>query len=291
VGNVVFEAWGATTREASAPVLALLGALPVLILWAFHHLADVAGDAFEEFRPALAASDAESTRYRYELTVVPARIGWVLLVVAALAPPVATAGGDAVGFAFRVAASAVTGALALTLVYQAIRQLWIVERIHARAARIDLYRAPPLFAFSVLTSRTAIFLAVLVILGFLASPSISPIGVALSCLLLALAVGAFVVPLRGMRRRIIAEKHRLQIEVGERIEATIARIHGAVDGGDPEAAARMHDALAVLVMERDLIEKLPTLPWRPATAGAVLSITILPIVLFVIQRLISQAIG
>jgi len=289
-GNVAFAFWGSATRAVSEPVLAILGAFPVLLLWAFHHLADVAGDAFEQFRPALDGADTDTARLRFELTVVPARVGWIALLIAALAPPVAGIGGEPVEFALRVAVSAVSGALALVLVYHASRQLWTVERVHARAIRIDLFRAPPLFAFSMLTSRTAIILAVLVIVTAVVSPTITPIGLAVSGSLLALAVAVFVVPLRGMRRRIVAEKHRLQIEVGARIETTIARIHGAVDRDDPEAAARMHDALAVLVMERDLIDRLPTLPWRPTTAGAVLSVTVLPIVLFVVQRLISQTI-
>jgi hypothetical protein len=290
LANGVFAFWGADTRPADVPIQAMLGAMPVLVLWAFHHLRDVAANAFDEFRPALEGSDPGASRLRYELTVVPAAIGWICLLVAALPPPTVAGGGEGPGFVFRLSWSMLTGALTLVFVFQIVRQLWTVGRVHARATRVDLFRAPPLFAFSILTARTAIILAALVILAAAVSPSATPIGLAVSGTLLALAVAVFVVPLRGMRRRIVAEKHRLQIEVGSRIETTIARIHEAVDRDDTEAAARMHDALAVLVIERDLIERLPTLPWRPSTAGAVLSVTVLPVVLFAIQRLISQAI-
>jgi hypothetical protein len=52
----------------------------------------------------------------------------------------------------------------------------------------------------------------------------------------------------------------------------------------------MHDTLGVLVMERDLVDKLPTLPWRAGTAGAVASAIVLPIGLFVVTRLLERVI-
>lgn len=104
------------------------------------------------------------------------------------------------------------------------------------------------------------------------------------------AAAVFVVPLRGMQRRILAEKRRLQAEVGFRLEATIEAVHRAVDEGDLPAAAKMHDALGVLLMERDMVDKLPTLPWRPGTLGGVASAIALPLGLFVATRFLDRLI-
>jgi hypothetical protein len=191
----------------------------------------------------------------------------------------------------RYASEVFFGSIILVLVIQSIRQLRAVGRIHASATRVDLFRPAPLYAFSVLTSRTAMVIAVVFTV-----PSIVAAGqigdeTALLFVVPWVAVGivaaatVFAMPLRGMQRRITAEKRRLQGEVGARIEATIGAIHRAVDGGDMTAAATMHDTLGVLVMERDLVDKLPTLPWRAGTAGTVASAIVLPIGLFVVTRL------
>jgi hypothetical protein len=61
-----------------------------------------------------------------------------------------------------------------------------------------------------------------------------------------------------------------------------------VDAGEIVEAGKMDDALHALISERDLVEKLPTLPWRPGTLGAVVSAIVLPLALFVVERALNQ---
>ena len=100
----------------------------------------------------------------------------------------------------------------------------------------------------------------------------------------------FVVPLRGMHLRIVMEKRRLQTDVGGRIESTMGAIHERIDDGDAKAAGEFQNVMQVLVMERDLVDKLPTLPWRPGTAGAVVSAVVAPLALFVVTQLLEPLI-
>ena len=281
------------------------GLVIAVTLWLVHHLAGVAGEAFDAFRPLLTVTDTEAARLRYELRVTPPGPALAILVFSAVSSPLywwldpassAVAGLSPVQLALRFISEAFFGGLLLAFAYQSIRQLRAVARIHSEATQVDLFRPAPLYAFSVLTSRTAIVLALIFAItsavGAVQGGDQGSGTVFIGYALIGVVLGAFVfvVPLLGMRRRISAEKARLQGEVGKRIETTIDAVHAAVDGGDLSSAASMNDALGVLIAERDLVEKLPTFPWRPGTLGAVLTAIALPLGLWVATRLLERVI-
>jgi hypothetical protein len=234
------------------------------------------------------------------LTVVPRRPAAVLL-VAAVALSLSSYAADPVGaqvvgyppvaLAIRAVYESAISWVVLVLLYHTIRQLRLVSRIHASAARIDLFQPSPLYAFSRLTSQTAIGLILL------QSPSILFIswteptaifGVVWIGLIAIIATAAFVLPLQGMHDRIAAEKERLQADAGNRIEATIGVIHGSVDARDFSQADQLQNALAALIAERDLVKRLPTWPWEAGTLGAVASAVLLPIGLWVLTRFLER---
>lgn len=282
------------------------GVVLPLGLWLFAYLADVAGSAFDDFRQALSVPDEVAGRLRYRLTVTPARPAWVILVVSAvftglyyIGDPVASniVGLSPPELAIRFASETFFGGLVLILIFQAIRQLRDVGRIHDSATSIDLFRPTPLYAFSRYTSRAAIVIALVFIVPTLVATAQSPTNTSYLLILLpwilvgiATAAAVFVMPLRGMQRRITAEKRRLQTEVGVRIEDALDTMHERIDTADPAGARTQHEILQALVMERDLVDKLPTLPWRPGTAGAVVSAVVAPLALFVVTQLLEPLI-
>jgi hypothetical protein len=279
------------------------GVFTPLTMWLMAYLGRVAGDAFDVFRPVMTLTDPELRRQRYELTVLPARAGWIILVVMVVATPAyyavdpegsAIIGLSPAGLAARAASEIFFAVLITALIVQSIRQLRSVERIHREATRLDLLRPAPLYAFSILTSRTAIVIALVFLLPM--GPALEQGINLLTSVVWAtagviVAIAVFVLPLRGMQRRIIGEKRRLQSEVGLRLETTMAAIHRAVDEDRIADASAMNDALAALMAERELVEKLPTLPWRPGTLGALVSAIVLPVALFLVQRALTQVFG
>jgi len=296
---------GATDPAVWATAL-FWGIVVPLTLWLFHHLKDVAGSAFDVFRPALAIAEDEAWRMRYVLTVTPARVALVILLanlvftlVYYFVDPASAAvvGLSPIGMVLRFVSEVLFGALLLTLFLQSGRQLRSVVRTHAAATRVDLFRPSPLYAFSVLTARTAIVIALLTIIPALVGVAGTTLSTTVVVVLVPwmiagviLAGLVFVVPLRGMHLRIVMEKRRLQTDVGGRIESTMGAIHERIDDGDAKAAGEFQNVMQVLVMERDLVDKLPTLPWRPGTAGAVVSAVVAPLALFVVTQLLEPLI-
>lgn len=280
------------------------GVVMAVVVWLAANLSDTAGAAFDRFRPALEADEEAAARLRYELTVTPSRPAWIVLVAAALftplyyvADPVASdvVGLSPVGLALRYVIEAAFGAVVLVVLYQAVRQLRLVSRIHEAATRVDLYRPEPAFAFSVLTARTAMAIALvftvptLVAAAQVASESnailiYAPwVAVGVSA-----AVAIFLLPLRGMQRRIRAEKRRLEDEAGRRVERVSEEISRRVDEGDFAGVAALQASLNVVIAQRDLVAHLPTLPWRAGTARGLLTAVVLPLVMFVVTRLIGR---
>jgi len=168
-----------------------------------------------------------------------------------------------------------------------------VDRIHAAATSIDLLRPAPLYAFSRLTGRTAIGIVLLIYSSVIADPGAwSDISIAIILPWLVVptlvAAGAFVLPLKGMHERIVAEKERLQSACAVRIEAVTASIHKAIDDDDLTRADGLNKMLASLVVERDMLAHLPTWPWKPGTVGAFATAILLPVGLFVVTRFIDR---
>jgi hypothetical protein len=308
VGVAVSVAGPASSGMDDPVVLAsqaFWGVFLPLTLLLMHGLSQVAESAFDTFRPALTTDEATAARLRYELTVAPARPAAIVLIASAVFTPLwyvldpesaAVVGLSPLGLALRGLSEIFFGALIFVLVLQSIRQLRRVAAIHDGATRVDLFRPAPLYAFSVLTSRTAIVLALVFLLPLPATWAQLQSEVSALVILpyviggVLVAVAVFVLPLRGMQRRIVAEKRRLQTEVGLRVEATMTAIHQAVDEGDYATAGSTNGALSALITERDLVDKLPTLPWRPGTLGALVSAIVLPLGLFLVERALSQLI-
>jgi hypothetical protein len=135
-----------------------------------HYLDHVAGQAWDGFRPVTDLDDRAAARVRYELTVTPARTGWVLLAFGFVlntgwyfVDPVGI-GVAGQPLPFIVARALVEGFLAGTLfvlLAQVVRQLRLIDRLHDNATRIDLLRPRSVQAMSRLTAQSSIAIVVL----------------------------------------------------------------------------------------------------------------------------------
>ena len=186
-------------------------------------------------------------------------------------------------------------AIFLILIYHTVRQLRLIARIHERVSRIDVFDQARLYAMSKVTSGTAIGLVVLLVPSLFLLPTDAGISyVVITAAWYAFAVAAaaasFFLPLRGMHDRLIDEKKRLQAEVGRRISTTLASIQAAVDAGDPAAIEAASKALSVLVASRDVVNRAPTWPWSGGALTGFASAIVLPIVLFLVQRVLAEVV-
>lgn len=289
-----------TTAEIEIYVL-LPAAIFVYFLAFSHILRRVARSSFDEFKPALRSDEAEHDLLRWELARVPdlqalAAAAVIVLVVGAAAansgsdsglPPVA----NLVAWVMWIMAMAT---LAIAVLYVA-RQLTWVRRLYAMARNVDPFDTGPVNGLSRVAAAGGIgILVVSLVFIFGSGESLGteeftqwfPILIGLG--LVALAVTSFVAPLRGMHSRLVAEKARMLTASTARMKTALSLIHQTVDTGEFARADELQKTLTSLLAERDVLTKLPTWPWSPGTLRGFATAAVLPIVLWLVFRLLER---
>src|SRR5262245_57092726 len=274
--------------------LAFVVVVTPYLLWVRFYLDRVAGAALDVFRPALAISDAEFLRLRYELTTLPARttrtvtsvaIAAFLLNIALLPSSIVLEYGSSLEAAL-IAIGPVwlfTVAVVAVSTSQAIHQLRMVERLYDLVGKIALLRAKPLYAFSRLTARTGVSFLLLAYYIAAVRPDLVSRSPALKVLLLAMvptAIACFVLPLRGMHRRLAAEKERALAQVASRLETVFVRLHDRVDQEILADADKLNMQVSSLSAEREALGRVSTWPWETATLTGFVTTLLLPVLLW-----------
>ncbi len=262
----------------------------------------IASNALHTFRSLLPVDDAGFARLEYELFTLPAPFTALLTLsffIASIAfhlllPPSIVRDYAPTRESFLWQYTIVTvpaGILSLIGVYRAVYQLRQVTRLHRMASSINLYESPPLYAFSSVTATIAIGLLLPAYFIFAARPEMtlgSPLLFGGLVIAVLVAIAAFVLPLREMHNRIKRERARLLVEVNRRIEILVGRVHRAVDADEFQDMENWNRALSTLIIEREVISNFTTWPWERGTVTGFISALVLPIVLWVITRLLEQ---
>jgi hypothetical protein len=273
---------------------------PAASLALLHVIVATTRSALHAARPVLGLDEEGFRRLEWEMTNVPAPVGVVvILALLALGP---------VGAIWWRSLPSVTGTTAAVLAWDslvfiggygvfsmvainAVRQLLAIGRI-GEMARVDILSPGPLSRFADVTARTAIGLALAVVLGLAARLSILPNPPALITIAgvgwMVFAVAVFVLPLQGIHRRLDAEKRVLTEEADRHLKTILAQLHAAIDHDDLANADALNKMLLSVSHERDLVARLPTWPWSAGTLRGFVTVVIVPIAVFLITRLLDR---
>lgn len=289
-----------------------LGELDRLTLDAFYFsvslvsyglLTRAADRALRRFRPALADDHESFERSRRRLTTMPALqfalsfgVGAAFgLITVATEPrylvqlvtsPLAFIVVGLLGFVLSYG-------LAIVVVWQVVRILTEVASLHRHAETVDLFRPGPAHAFARVTAGAGIFLMVLVTFSALTDPATfeSPILIVLWVVVVAIAVVAFVVPLLGMRSRLLDEKHRLIDEYSLRTAAVAKALEGAVDAERFEQVGALKTTIEVVEAESARIRRASTWPWSVGTLSGFATTMLVPIATWLITTYAGRVLG
>lgn len=291
-------------RDGAPMAAALASPPPPFLLWTVyllaltHHLNIVARSKLSVFSAALDLDDAGLAEAEYRLTTLPSRPAvwfgglWVAVAVVLLWlqwPLVVRLGYTRWEIGLTVASYMVGGAAT----YHTVHQLREVSRLHARVAAVDLFDLAPLYAFSGLTSRTALgWLLLLYVTALLVPEELarSALG-ATWVLVVGLAILAFVAPLMGMHRKLDAARQRAIAAVNVRLRDTLAEINQRIDARDFAALDGLQKAAASLTTQRGILEQVSTWPWQAATLRGFVTALLLPVVLRVGQAVLERLLG
>jgi hypothetical protein len=267
------------------------------------YLDELARRSLAEFTPLLDNPSEANERLEYEFTVMPARsvlisaVGWsavyLFFWVAAFGPIFAAIDLGVLGTRVFFFVGFVSFAVGSVVYYHTFRQLRLVSSTVRLVSQFDLFALDPVYAFSVLTSRTGMAWVALITLTLAISPLTEGGWAELFTLSLqiALAMGAFLLPLRIVNRRLVLEKRTRLAKLDQRVKTTLLRLHQAVDDNSLQEISLLNEALKGLTTEREILARIPTWPWRPGMFGGFVSVILLPVVLFLIQLALGRWLG
>jgi hypothetical protein len=272
----------------------------LIFLALYHYLSRVAGQSFDDFKPAIKRPEVDLQILHYRLTNLPAWIGWLTLVAGTvlavsnvLLNPLTFTGLDK-AFTFlpviyQSAAFSLTLITILPFVIQLLRQLRLVIELHGQADTVDMFHLRPFHAFARFTARAGAVLLLFVLyaglITALSGPGV-PISVMIGICILAICI--FFIPLLGIQHRLGREKAQLLDETNEAIKVTMGRIHGEVTADTYEKMPVLNNTMTSLVAERTLIKSLSTLPWDTATLRGFATTLLLPVLLWLVTRILGR---
>jgi hypothetical protein len=270
-----------------------------------HYLDKSAESALLRFRPALEVTDAEFADLRYQLTTLPQRqTGFASLIgvgIAALALTLAPESwsrpaafvSSSVSMGFTILLTVMMWWLVGAFAYHTAHQLRLVSHIYARYTRINLFKLIPLYAFSGLSARTALGLA----LGLTAWYAVLPDtfdrpGNVISAVIANVIAGLiFVWPLLGIHRLLADEKDRLLAESAQRLEAAITELYARMDSGKLEGMESLVKGMEGLEINHKAISRISTWPWAPETPRGLIAALLFPLIVFIGQWLLRRILG
>jgi hypothetical protein len=285
--------WKHVTLPSVSPPLIVLG-------FAFYHFLTKAGSkALQDFRPYLAVDEGELATIDKNLNHLPAWMGWLVIGLGILGS-ISYVFGSPNTYGSIVPQSALppiilyilsvaTVALIFSLLLRIIRQVRILQDLYKQATNINLLHLDPAHAFARLTAKIGGGLIILLLLGVIYNP-VMITGVNLWGFVVAggSAVLIFILPLSGLRSRLIQEKVQRLKEISVLLQSTIEHIHEQAKNQNYTDVSEAKTTLSALMDERALIEKVSTWPWDTGTLRGFASTLILPIVLWLITRLLER---
>lgn len=259
--------------------------------------------AVAAFWPATGLPADDRGAWIVEFIQMPSRLAVLALVIGAvggvaalLVAPASVLGPEAgrmsVYLAYGPAFVLGYGAAAFGFV-QTLRWLRRVARLHREATAIDPLDRAPVYAFSGLTAPvglayvlTAYFsLTVnaafqagnLVSLGFIGAGTLT-------------GIAAFIAPLWGIHDRLTREKEVRLRDVERHLGRLERELYARVEAGAFETTKVIIDTYAGVDALRERVARLPTWPWPPELLRGFVSALLLPIVVFLLTRVISDLI-
>jgi len=281
------------------------GMIPAYFLFAMHLLDELAKHAMADFRPRLRGGESDFEQLTRRLTTMPFRTTLVIGVLAVaegavyiplLLSPVDIANSFYLTSLTATVADTVLSVLAglcmLTFGYHTLRQLWLISRIYTRHTNVSIFDTGGLYALSRVTAVTSVALLFFTYIYFALYITNGAINSVINGVVVALivfgALLAFVVPLWGAHRLLQRAKNARQGEISQRMEAAADALHGRADAGEYSEVGDIKSTLDALLVERGVVAKASTWPWEPDALRGVLTAVLLPILIWIVTRVLER---
>jgi hypothetical protein len=179
------------------------------------------------------------------------------------------------------------GILALGLL---VRVLVGIAAAHRLAVDVDLLRPGPIHAFAPVSARAGAFVIILGTYSAVTDPDTfrRALLLVISAAFGSVAVLAFLLPLLGMRRRLVAKKAELLDDASQRLARVDEALRQVVDAGHYDQTAPLITTRGVLQAQHDRIDKASTLPWDTSTLRGFATTLLIPVITWLLTTLLNR---
>jgi hypothetical protein len=281
-----------------------------LALFVIHNTDRLAHHALDRFAPLLRSKKTQLAEIRYQMTTMPARtVFWISLIAVAI---LTTGAIQDPGFILTELPAGpihpltwiISGfigigsySLAPVMIYHAIRQLNLVTKAYSLVDEVNVFHQQPLYAFSGLTMRTALFLVAQVYITYAGEAIYDPsageeaVNLVLSIVIIPLSLLVVILPLWGIHQRLAEAKGNVLEANSMQLEKTQNKLYAALDKDKYAESDSLDRGLSSLYKVRDELKSLPTWPWAAGAFRNFLSAVLLPMLLWAAQIFLSRFLG
>ncbi len=268
------------------------------------YLIQAAQEALDTIRPTLGPSVTSYQELSYQLSVAPALATLIAtlmgagfgivywLVIMKPVHPFISWGSSSLSLAIDLGVALLIWAVLGALFFVALRQSRIIQRIYTRIEQINLMLPQPLYALSNYTLVAAVGGTLINYVWFVVvsltiahtDPAISAVSLGLE----AMIVVVFVLPLWSIHILLLEEKRRLQGLLNERLRKATTDLHQSIDEGTLERIDPVQKALSSIQIQQAVLDRASTWPWQPETFRILSTAIAAPLLIWLVQRILSR---
>jgi hypothetical protein len=264
-----------------------------------HYLRSAVQRRFEKFRPYLLVGEAEAEQERYRLTTAPLGyslifsllgLSWALVQLRiAPAPPESLLFNSPVSYAVDLSIYLVFWWTLGGFFHWLIHYFRSSSRLYGRC-QADLFHPQGLYIFFTLSLRLAIVATLLNYAWVFFSPQGSlQMGDYITTILVEVVVlASFIWPGWGVHQMLLREKRRLHDQIHSRIEQVVTQLYLEIDLGSYAQMDPLYKALLALQSEHALLDRTSTWPWPIESPRLLATATVVPLLLWLIQRVLER---
>lgn len=177
-----------------------------------------------------------------------------------------------------------------TVLYQVPRLLILTRRILDEQVQVRLFGHQPLQTLPTVFAGVAfltslISIAALLLIG---SDWDNILYLIFNLFPTLLCIGALLVSVQGVHVRLVIEKRERMLQTSRQLDELSVLLPKAVDERSFAEVDGINKSIVALQNELNMLEKAPTWPWNPDTVRVILTAILLPILVWIAQRILGR---
>ncbi|MEX1072002.1 MAG: hypothetical protein WEC37_05185 [Anaerolineales bacterium] len=262
-----------------------------------HLMKRTARQSVEEFRPALDISRSKFDKIKYEFTTLPFWPVLLLSIVGALGGILAFLNSLTDLSAGNIVWSVISGGGYTFLpvwLYASYRHITKINGLYKQVDNLNLFNLQPLYGLSRVAMLVGGFIIIIINMNylwevFLGTPSMSQETIILlSFVLLIFALAVIIAPIWGIHRRIEDKKRTMLAANAEQIVALEQSLQDDLKRKKFTNVDGIGKGLSALFSMRANIQAIPAWPWQPGAFRNFASAILLPLLIWLAQRILTQ---